>query len=176
MDFSIIVAMDEHRGIGKNNQLPWRLPGELKHFKEITCAPAGEGKQNAVIMGRKTWDSLPEKFRPLPNRINVVITRDASLVFPNNVLKSESLESALAQLAKLKSVGAVFVIGGAQVFQTAIHHPNCRKLYITQIQKRFECDTFFSDFSQNYKKILTSVAIKEGEISYFFEEFLRQSS
>ena len=84
--FSLIVAMDSQNGIGKNGQLPWHLPADLKHFKEITCTVRDPKKQNVVLMGRKTWDSIPEKFRPLPGRINVVLTRHPDLKFPLGVL------------------------------------------------------------------------------------------
>ena len=76
--FSIVVAIDSQHGIGKNNDLPWHLPADLKHFKFITTNSA-VGKRNVVVMGRKTWDSIPEKFRPLPNRTNVVLSKSADV-------------------------------------------------------------------------------------------------
>ena len=78
--FSLVVAMDEERGIGKQGTLAWRLPADLKHFKEITTEVKDMKKQNAVIMGRKTWESLPEKFRPLPQRLNIVVTTQPNYV------------------------------------------------------------------------------------------------
>jgi dihydrofolate reductase/thymidylate synthase len=73
--FSIVVAMDSQQGIGKNNNLPWSLSADLTHFKSLTTTVTHLQKRNAVIMGRKTWNSLPTAFRPLPNRLNIVITR-----------------------------------------------------------------------------------------------------
>src|SRR5689334_4792565 len=92
--FSIIVAVDEQFGIGRNKLLPWNIPGDMKHFKEITTR-SSEGKQNFVIMGRKTWDSIPEKFRPLPGRVNCVLSRDLQMVLPAGVLRKTGLQEAL---------------------------------------------------------------------------------
>lgn len=71
---SVVVAATNKWGIGINGDLPFRISADLKHFKKITCESVGEGKQNAVIMGRKTWESIPAKFRPLPDRVNVVLS------------------------------------------------------------------------------------------------------
>ena len=78
MTFQLVVAATRKLGIGKAGSMPWKLPGDMAYFKEITSKTADSGKQNAVIMGRKTWESIPPKFRPLPGRINVVLTRGAA--------------------------------------------------------------------------------------------------
>ena len=117
--FSIIVAFDAQYGIGKNGLLPWNLPLDLKHFKEISTTVADPSKKNAVIMGRKTWESLPERFRPLPGRVNMVLSRDKKLELPLGVLCSQSLDDALAQLFSV-DIENVFVIGGAQIYVQAI--------------------------------------------------------
>ena len=78
MTFQLVVAATRKLGIGKAGSMPWKLPGDMAYFKEITSRTADPGKQNAVIMGRKTWESIPSKFRPLPGRINVVLTRGAA--------------------------------------------------------------------------------------------------
>ena len=84
--FSIIVAFDSKYGIGKNGELAWHLPSDLKHFKEITTAVSNPVKKNAVIMGRKTWDSLPQKFRPLGGRVNMILTKEKNINLPPEVL------------------------------------------------------------------------------------------
>src|SRR3989338_11120601 len=98
--FNIIVAVDAKNGIGKKGGLPWSLPADLKHFKKITFNTTDESKMNAVVMGRKTWDSIPAKFRPLPGRLNVVLTRDPQLPFPAPVLRATGLPQALGLLEK----------------------------------------------------------------------------
>jgi dihydrofolate reductase/thymidylate synthase len=78
MTIQLVVAATRKLGIGKGGTMPWKLPGDMAYFKELTSKTADAGKQNAVIMGRKTWESIPVKFRPLPGRINVVLTRAAA--------------------------------------------------------------------------------------------------
>ncbi len=149
--FSIIVAVDSKFGIGKNGLLPWHLPSDLKYFKKITTQENAAGKINAVIMGRKTWESIPAQFRPLPQRLNIVISRQTNLSLPLDVVHATSLEDALDSLGKKKdTVGEIFVIGGAQIFKEAVLHPSCRKIFLTRVQGDFFCDTFFPDVLQQY--------------------------
>ena len=75
VNFSLVVAVDSNNGMGRAGALPWHLPGDMKHFKEITTRTESPDKKNVVVMGRKTWESLPGKFQPLPERINVIMTR-----------------------------------------------------------------------------------------------------
>ena len=143
MTFSIIAAVDKKLGIGLKNALPWRLKGDMDHFKQITVNTASD-KQNAVIMGSNTWASLPEKFRPLPERLNVVLSWQP-LDLPAGVLFGSSLDNALEQLSNRADINEVFVIGGARVYAEAINHPACVKIYLTEIDSVFECDTFFQN-------------------------------
>lgn len=120
-NYQVVVAATPEMGIGKDGKLPWRLPGDLKFFKEITSTTSDPGKLNAVLMGRKTWDSIPTKFRPLPGRLNVVL-RSGS--FENstadNVISAGSLQSALKLLAEPPyslSIEKVFLIGGGQILR-----------------------------------------------------------
>ena len=123
---TIIVATDRNNGIGINNTLPWRLPEDLAHFKRTTSG-------HAILMGRKTFDSIG---RPLPNRRNIVITRNAAW-------QHEGVEVATSlQVAARISAGApAFIIGGAQVYAEAL--PLVRRLIITRIDHSFDCDAFF---------------------------------
>lgn len=122
---TIIVAIDAQRGIGLNNALPWRLPEDLAFFKRTTTG-------HPIIMGRKTFDSIG---KPLPNRRNIVITR-------NPDWRHEGVEAvgSLEEAARLAGEGQAFVIGGAQIFAEAL--PRVQRLIVTEIEKTFACDTF----------------------------------
>jgi dihydrofolate reductase len=170
--FSIIVAVDEKLGIGKGNALPWKLSGDMQHFKEITIAREG-APQNVVIMGRKTWESLPPKFRPLPERVNAVVTSQDKYEVPAGVEKFSSFHNAVRSYCELqKSAGEVFVIGGAKVYAEAIDHPLCRKLYITHVQSSFSCDAFFPGYQSKYKLFNKSSVYSEQGLSYYFAEYI----
>jgi len=170
--FAIVVAFDSHYGIGKNGQLPWVLPSDLKHFKDITTSVTNPAKKNAVIMGRKTWDSLPPKFRPLPGRINLVLSKGGDLSLPSGVLSSQSLEDALKQLA-ISEIENVFVIGGAQIYATALEHPLCQRLYVTHIKGEYTCDAFFPPISKQFFPISASEELQENGIFFQFSDYLR---
>jgi len=145
--FSIIAAIDKKNGIGKKNGLPWNLKKDMRHFAEITT---GNG-QNAVIMGSNTWRSLPEKYRPLPKRLNIILSFEKMANLPANVLNFQSLDEALSALEG-KNIGEIFVIGGGQIFTTAINHPACVKLYLTEVGGDFGCDIFFPAIPPIFQK------------------------
>lgn len=132
MTISLIWAMAQNRTIGVNNSLPWRLPEDLKNFKALTT-----GKP--VIMGRKTWDSLG---RPLPNRDNIVITRNPDLTL-EGALVVASLEEGI-ELAKSKSPAEVMVIGGAEIYAQSL--PMADRLYITLVHAEVDGDAHFPEF------------------------------
>jgi len=173
--FQLIAAVDEHFGIGKDGSMPWHLTGDLRHFSHITRQTEKEHQRNAVIMGRKTWEALPPAFRPLPGRINCVLTRQAGLSLKDNVHRSSDLDAALVELSqKYPAVlNAIFVIGGAQVYQTAIHHPGCRRIYLTRIQADFHCDSFFPKDLSAYTLRTQSAIQIENNHRYVFEEYER---
>lgn len=173
--FAIIVAVDKDFGIGKNGLLPWDLPGEIKHFKEVTTTDLNS-RPNVVIMGRKTWESIPQKFRPLPKRRNIVLSRDLNYEVPQDVVKAGSLDEALqlVQSASFKeSFGRVFVIGGAELFKAAIVHPQCREVYLTQISSSFSCDRFFPPLPAAFREVSRSAPVSEKGIDYVFILFSR---
>ncbi len=169
--FDIIVAVDKNGGIGKAGALPWHLSEDLRHFKMITTATKSAKKKNAVIMGRKTWESIPEKFRPLPGRINLVLTKNRGYALPRGVAKAESLEAALKLLNSAsfkKKLEQIFVIGGGQVFETALKNKQCRYLHLTHIEKDFHCDAFFPKFRRQFHRIFISPSLKQGSLPYHF--------
>ena len=165
-NFSLVVATDSKRGIGIDGELPWRLKHDMSHFRTLTSGRT-PGK-NAVIMGRKTWESIPEKFRPLPGRINVVMSRNKSYPLPINAKRAASLDEALEVEAE-----QLFVIGGAEIYSSAIDHERCESIYVTRIEKEYECDTVFPPYEGQYrfKELLGS--FNEGGIVYTIERWLR---
>lgn len=141
--FDVVVAADLDWGIGSANGLPWpKLSGDLAHFRRVTSA-AAEGKRNAIIMGRKTWESTEVKGRPLPKRLNVVISRGA-LAVPEGVIAARSLDEALAATGD-PAIATTFVVGGAQIFKDAFAHAALRFIYLTRVEGRFGCDTHIAD-------------------------------
>ncbi len=132
MIISLIAALTTNRVIGKNNDLPWRLPDDMKYFIQTT-------KGHAVIMGRKNYDSLPDKFKPLPNRMNIVVTRQKDFKAPGCKVV-HSLDEAI-ELAKTTNEEEVFNIGGAELFTQGMAHAN--RLYLTEIQTELQGDTYF---------------------------------
>lgn len=118
--YQVVVAATRTMGIGKNGKLPWSLPSDLKFFKDVTLTTSDTTKKNAVVMGRKTWESLPLAHRPLTGRLNVVLTRSVSfdVATTENVIICGSLDSALKLLASSPyclSIERVFVIGGGEI-------------------------------------------------------------
>lgn len=132
MIISIIAAHTMNRVIGKNNTLPWTLPDDMKYFMQTT-------KGHHVIMGRKNYDSIPEKFRPLPNRANVVVTRQQNFQAPGCQVV-HSIEEGIT-LARLARESEVFIIGGAEIYKAGF--PFSSRLYLTEIDHDVDGDTFF---------------------------------
>lgn len=145
---SIIVAVAEDYGIGNNNKLLAHLSDDLKHFKAVTSG-------HTVVMGRNTWLSLPK--RPLPNRLNIVITNIEGEKF-EGATTAYSLEDSIKQCP---SNNESFIIGGAMIYRQFF--PLVHKLYITRIFKKFEADTFFPE-------ILESDWLTESKSEIFFDE------
>jgi len=175
---SVIVAMTPKNGIGKDGALPWRLPEDMAFFKRVTTATAGD-MRNAVVMGRKTWDSIPEKFRPLAGRLNVVLTSKATdpnycSPYPEGVLVAASFANAVEAIEARSDVGEIFAIGGQAVYQEAVEHSNCVRLYITRIAKEFECDAFFPKLEDaRFQPIHVSTTSSHNDLSYDFVVYER---
>ena len=167
--FTVVVALDKNRGIGKNGGLPWQLSKDLKHFKEVTTQEHPSKDPNVVIMGRKTWESIPLKFRPLPQRINVVLTRQKDYFAAQDVIVADGFDSALERLQGV-DYGYLFVIGGQQIFEAVLREEKCKKLYLTEVDAVFDCDTFFPPFKDQFRKTARSQRMAEGEIGFYFTE------
>jgi len=153
---NIVVAACSNRGIGINGSLPWKLSGDMLFFKRITSETKDPAKQNAVVMGRKTWDSIPTRFRPLPNRINIVISSTLSSA-TDNVHVARSFDEAINLLSHSEfsqQIEKAFVIGGGSVYKAAFESGLCQRIYLTEVLKDFNCDTFLPEFDFDiYKRI-----------------------
>ncbi|GMH45212.1 hypothetical protein BSKO_13169 [Bryopsis sp. KO-2023] len=163
--FQVMVAVTKSFGIGRDNGLPWvSIPADMAYFKKLTTETRDASKRNAVVMGRKTWEGIPAKFRPLSGRLNVVLSRNEDWKIAqaggNNeensgdnrdaeigkdVLVCRSLASSLAILGGepyASEIEHVFVIGGAQVFNEALAMEGCEAIHLTKVDADFMCDTF----------------------------------
>ena len=133
----LIVAMDKSRGIGKNNDLMWHLPADMKFFKETTSG-------HIVVMGRKNFESIPEKYRPLANRENLILTRNTSYsaedcVIINNLKECQNLFSKNEERT-------LFIIGGGEVYRLAMDADMVDEMIITHVNENYDADTFFPTF------------------------------
>ena len=181
---TFILAATAKNGVGKGGTLPWpMLKKEMAYFARVTkrvpkaFGDTVEAVQNVVIMGRKTWDSIPSKLRPLKNRTNVVITRQdpASLSIADpEVIVASSIESGIDQVQRgaatgsYKTPGRVFVIGGSTIWDSALNLPNKKRILLTRIHQEYDCDTFFSadlnDEAGGFRKL------SARDLSEFVEE------
>ena len=138
MMISLIAALSENHVIGKNNTLPWHLPDDMKYFMQTT-------KGHFVIMGRKNYQSLPEKFRPLPNRTNIVVTRQQNFDAPGCQI-AHSLKEAIEMAARANEP-EVFLIGGSEIYQRGLLLAD--RLYLTEIKSIINGDVYFPPFDRS---------------------------
>lgn len=155
MKVSLIGAMAENRVVGRENQMPWHLPEDLKRFRKITTG-------HPIIMGRKTFESIG---RPLPNRENVVITRQKDYA-PAGVTVVSSLDEAISRCEG--KTEEVFVIGGGEIWSLALDRAD--RIYLTLIHKRIDGDAYFPEFDGNRFKVVEQER-HEGEMPYSFITF-----
>lgn len=159
MTISIIVAQDQKGGIGKDNQLPWHLPADLKHFKKITTG-------HHMLMGRKTFDSIG---KPLPNRVSIVLTRNQKLELPNGVLKVSNIEEGI-QLAKDAGEEELFIIGGGQLYKSSLEIVD--KIYLTKVDVEVGADTYFPELSNNEWETIEKQVFEADEKNKYSYQFI----
>ena len=153
MILSFVIAFGENRGLGFDNKLPWNLPDDLKRFKEITSG-------HTVIMGRKTYDSIG---RLLPNRKNIIITRDTSYKVEGATIV-HSIEDAVKECAGEEET---FVIGGGEILKLALPYVN--RMYLTHVEANVPADSFFPEFNPSEWKITSEeFHSKDEEHAYNF--------
>lgn len=159
MIISMIAALSENHVIGKNNRLPWRLPDDMKYFMQTT-------KGHFVVMGRKNYESIPEKFRPLPNRTNIVVTSQPGFVAPGCHIV-DSLQSAIS-MADKTGEKEVFLIGGSGIYNEGINITD--RMYLTEIKAVIKGDVFFPQFDRTaWKEISRAHHPIDGNHIYPFD-------
>src|SRR5258708_2256267 len=132
------MAADREWGIGKDNGLPWpKLRADMQHFRRITTTTSDDLHRNAVVMGRKTWESKEVAGTPLPKRLNVVVSRTPQIV-PEGVVLAHSLDDAIEKV--VDRAENVYILGGAGLLRDALAHPQLRWVYLTRIDGDFDCD------------------------------------
>lgn len=146
---NLIYAKSKNGVIGRDNTMPWYLPEDMIHFKNLTQGAP-------VIMGRKTWESLPPKFRPLPERLNIILTRSDEW-HPEGAITVTSLQEALD---KATGASEVWVIGGAQIYEIAV--PAADFAYVTEIHETYEGDTFAPELAEDQWQEYESTEILES--------------
>jgi len=156
---SIIVAIAENNVIGKDNTLIWHLPADMKFFKEKTTG-------HCIITGRKNYESIPEKFRPLPNRTNIVVTRQTNYNAPGAIVVG-SIEEALIT-SKQTGETEIFIIGGADIYKQCLNLAD--RVYLTQIHQLFEGDAFFPKLdSSKWKETKRTKGITDEKNKYDYD-------
>lgn len=168
MKVSLIVAMDLEKGIGKNNDLMWHLPADMLFFKETTVG-------HVVVMGRKNFESIPERFRPLPNRENAVLTRNLDFNAPNCLI-FHSMERCLKHYEN-ETERTVFIIGGGQIYQEALENKWVDEMYITYVDHAFGADTFFpsiDDADWNHEIIKEQTADSKNAYGFTVKKYTKK--
>jgi dihydrofolate reductase len=169
---TLIAAVARNGVIGSNNALPWQLPEDMKHFRQLTTG-------NVVIMGRKTWESLPERFRPLPDRMNVVVTRNAAYAAPGATIVhtlDEALKVGVTEGSPLLGTSrTAFIIGGAELYAHALQ--KAERLELTEIAAEYPGDAHFPDIDRTqWHEVCRQAGQSSVGLGYAFVTYERTQS
>lgn len=167
MIVSLIVAIAENNVIGRDNDLIWHLPKDMAFFKQTTL-------NHYIITGRKNYESIPKKFRPLKDRVNVVVTRQKDYN-EEGCLVVHSIEEGIA-LAQEAGETECFIIGGGQIYKSVMERNLVNNLYITHVLESFEGDTFFPNFNSNdwdEETILTHLKDEKNKYSFVVKKYTK---
>ncbi len=171
----MILAVDSKKWLGKNNTLAWKISEDMKYFRDTTTNVEDENKVNMLIMWRKTWESIPEKYRPLPDRINCVLTRDENYE-DNGCISYTSLDQCLDDFRDNPLVENIFIIGGAQLYNTLLDDSRLEKIYLTQIEGDYGCDVFFDGVPDSFDQVVESEEKIDNDIKFSFQVYKRPES
>lgn len=180
--YNIIFASTFSGGIGFHNNIPWNVPQDMKNFKKITSTTLNKNKINAVIMGLNTWISIPLENKPLPNRLNIILSSkyENGITFDENIMFFNNIEKALDYCENNKEIENTFIIGGADVINQCLNkstlYLKLDKIYLTLIRGNYECDKFIEikyilkNFNINYN----DVKFTKNFISIIAKNFFNQ--
>ena len=167
----LIVARDSEGGIGRDGDLPWHIPTDLKFFQETTRITREPGTRNAVIMGRKTWESIPERYRPLKGRLNIVVSRNENYDTGGDSPVFNGLDKAIEWARSQKDIECVFVVGGGMLYGEVLKREDLNAAWITEIEGSFGCDTFFPPLPQSFIAKEDRGILVENEVSFRFVRY-----
>jgi len=145
-----------------------RIPSDMKYFKEITSGTIDPNKINAALMGRRTWLGIPEKFRPLTGRLNIVLSNDSEWMktLPKEVLSAKNLAEAINLIDSnpelCLKVESMMIVGGVQLFEESLFHPLCDSYHVTCIDTEFPCDTYLTQATIEKLKSLQPASVSEN--------------
>lgn len=171
--FSMVLASDSKNGIWVNNTLPWSLKKDMQFFKKLSTKTEDEKKCNALVMWRKTWESIPLKFRPLPGRINCVLSHNTSLKLDWAIVFN-NFEDCMKELSENWNVENIFVIGGSYLYNSLVDHAQLETIHMTNIEWDFWCDTFFIGIPKEFFLHKFSSTEEENWIEFQFCEYKKQ--
>ncbi|XKL65200.1 hypothetical protein PGB90_005286 [Kerria lacca] len=176
---NLIAAVSENNGIGIKGNLPWKLKKETEYYIRMTTQTKNTNKMNAVIMGRKTWDSVPSKYKPFSNRLNIVISQNEKNIDERVLIFKNVSEAVDALQNGFPNIETIWIIGGHGIYKEALDKKLCDKLYITKIKKKIECDTFFPHYNENDFSLIEEPGVptdiqKENGLCYEFKIFQKK--
>jgi len=152
---TIVVALDDCNGIGKDNTIPWHIKNDLKFFRYVTTQITDKNKQNAVIIGRKTYETFP---RPLPNRLNIIVSSNSTLPNINypNVIRVQTFNDAIQRAKDDTNIENIFIAGGVSIYEEAMKTNFVKRVFVTRVKGDFKCTAVWSSFDvSNFKRIQT---------------------
>jgi len=174
--FSIILAVDNENWLWKNWGLSWDIPDDRSYFKNVTTRTKNHKKQNAVVMGRKTWDSLPKKFRPLPLRLNCVLSRsyEDEVIWESWEIKFSETKKCMEYLSKRDDIENIFIIWWAEIYNQVLSSPCLEKAYVTRIYEKYHCDVFFDGLPVVFEEVSRSPVKTHEDIEYEYYVYKRK--
>ena len=163
---TIVVALDDCNGIGRNNTIPWHIKNDLKFFRHVTTEVNDKTKQNAIIIGRKTFETFP---KPLPNRLNIIVSSNQTLPNTNypNVKRVSTFNDALKCANDDSNIENIFIAGGVSIYEEAMKTNLVKRIFLTRVKGDFQCTAVWSSFNLSGFKRIQSIP---DEYQQYFEQ------